>query len=362
MSPPRDVLWVGFRNGLKDAALRAAMAARGYRVSAVDTFDGGDKNWEREGDVTRTAFRGMRGLTIDTAFIRGLRKLIKERKPQLIQTDAGRRLISHVLLAASGSQIPVIVERGAIRGLNVLNPVDWLNYFGSGARVVLCPSQAMVRALRAQPLVGSLLTRKLVSCPHQIILDESAFLSRDEARAALGLSRDAFVVGAVCNIRPIKNIPVVAAAVSRLRAAFPIMRLAVIGDQSDAPEVARIAAVSDPDAVIFLGPRPSAWRYFRAFDALVSPTLPPGEGFGLTVAEAMLAGIPVVTSEHGAAPEVAGEGGLIVAATDITAWENAISALAKDPGRRAALGIAGRARALHTFSTQAVAQRLGDIY
>ena len=36
------------------------------------------------------------------------------------------------------------------------------------------------------------------------------------------------------------------------------------------------------------------------------------EGFGLPVLEAMAAGIPVITSNRGALPEVAGEAGLLV--------------------------------------------------
>jgi glycosyltransferase involved in cell wall biosynthesis len=48
------------------------------------------------------------------------------------------------------------------------------------------------------------------------------------------------------------------------------------------------------------------------------------EGFGLTAAEALLAGVPVVASDTGSHREVIGDAGLLVPATDTDALAGAL--------------------------------------
>src|SRR5687767_8852427 len=72
---------------------------------------------------------------------------------------------------------------------------------------------------------------------------------------------------------------------------------------------------------------------------LVLPSLE--EGFGMTVVEAMQAGVPVVASARGALPEVVGDAGLIVDPTSAEAIATAIERLLDSPDerrRRAELG------------------------
>jgi UDP-glucose:(glucosyl)LPS alpha-1,2-glucosyltransferase len=69
------------------------------------------------------------------------------------------------------------------------------------------------------------------------------------------------------------------------------------------------------------------------------------EPFGLTALEALAAGAALITAPNGALPEVVGDAAMIVDPTDIAAFAAAIRALARNPDRRTALGVAGRARA-----------------
>ena len=86
------------------------------------------------------------------------------------------------------------------------------------------------------------------------------------------------------------------------------------------------------------------------------------EGFGLPAVEAMACGIPLIVSDGGALPEVAGEGGVVVPAGDAEALATAIKALLDDPGARAALGERARERGVNEFSWDVCAARLVRYY
>jgi glycosyltransferase involved in cell wall biosynthesis len=89
------------------------------------------------------------------------------------------------------------------------------------------------------------------------------------------------------------------------------------------------------------------------------------EGFSLPTAELMACATPLVVSRAGAIPEVVGADGecaTLVTPGDVGELVNAIGDLLDDPERRAAMGAAGRKRALETFSWAAVAKATAAAY
>ncbi len=86
------------------------------------------------------------------------------------------------------------------------------------------------------------------------------------------------------------------------------------------------------------------------------------EGFGLPAGEAMACGVPVISTDGGALPEVVGNCGLIVPTRDETAIARAIDDLLGDPAKREQLGRKARARIVSLFSWQVAAKDMVDLY
>ena len=86
------------------------------------------------------------------------------------------------------------------------------------------------------------------------------------------------------------------------------------------------------------------------------------EGFGLPAGEAMSCGVPVISTNGGALPEVVGDAGVIVPVRDPNALALAISELLADEEKRDTLGRAGRERILTHFSWQVAAEQMTQHY
>jgi alpha-1,3-rhamnosyl/mannosyltransferase len=93
--------------------------------------------------------------------------------------------------------------------------------------------------------------------------------------------------------------------------------------------------------------------------ALVMPSL--YEGFGLPVVEAMAAGCPVITSNGGALPEVAGDAAEIVDPEDVDALSDAMERVLLEPSVARELREKGRVRA-RAFDWTTTARRVLEIF
>ena len=82
------------------------------------------------------------------------------------------------------------------------------------------------------------------------------------------------------------------------------------------------------------------------------------EGFGLPAVEAMACGVPVVSSDGGALPEVVGDAGVVVPSKNSAALGKALLDLLKDPQRQRQLAAAGRQRVEQQFSWASTAQNM----
>lgn len=129
-------------------------------------------------------------------------------------------------------------------------------------------------------------------------------VSREAARAHLGLPQDAWVVGNVGRLHPDKDQATLIRGFAKALPQLPVGSLLVIMGsgrlESDLKALALELGISD--SVRFSGQVPNGRRYFKAFDvfALTSDHEP----FGMVLLEAMAAGVKVICSDCGGAREV----------------------------------------------------------
>jgi len=117
-------------------------------------------------------------------------------------------------------------------------------------------------------------------------------------------------------------------------------------------------------AVLFTGPFDDTDRLalLSAATVVALPALG-GESFGITLAEAMAAGRPVVATSIPGYSAVArgGTDAVLVPPKDADALANEIAALLEDPARAKKMGQNGRRRA-HTFDWPVVAEQIEETY
>ncbi|SDQ19101.1 Glycosyltransferase involved in cell wall bisynthesis [Pseudomonas sp. UC 17F4] len=125
-----------------------------------------------------------------------------------------------------------------------------------------------------------------------------------QAREALGLDPQAWIVGNVGRLHPDKDQATLLRGFAQALPQLPAgARLAILGkgrlEQQLKEQAAELGIAAQVD---FLGQVPDARRYFRAFDAFALSS--DHEPFGMVLLEAMVAGVPLLATACGGAVEV----------------------------------------------------------
>ena len=163
--------------------------------------------------------------------------------------------------------------------------------------------------------------------------------------------------------QPLKGTQHLIPAIAQLVDEFPNLRLTFIGAPKPGGKTQRsIKALGLEDRIEFLHGI-STQRIVELY-ASASIAIVPSEyeGFGFPAGEAMACGVPVVSSDGGALPEVVGDAGIIVPSKNPEALAAGIRSLLLDQPRCNALSLAGRARILAHFNWSTVAIQMTDFY
>ncbi len=153
-------------------------------------------------------------------------------------------------------------------------------------------------------------------------------------------------------------------AVQLLQASIPAAHHLVIGEGT--PEYSahlrrEVFRMGLEGCVHFLGYRPDARTLLSRCTVLVSASR--RESFGRTLIEAMAAGIPVIATRSGGPEEIVidGETGFLVNVGDVASISARMRELLVDRELAAALGNAGRRRAIADFSLEQATRRIVEV-
>ena len=226
-----------------------------------------------------------------------------------------------------------------------------------GADLVICNSQWTAETAAAlQP-----------HAPHRVVYCAVAAQSatttdRAEVRAMLGASSSDVVVLSASRLEPWKGHQDLIRALARLTGSWTLW---IAGGAQRPHERDYVAAIEAEvrrlqleRRVRLLGERRDVRRLLAGADLLAQANVG-AEPFGVVFAEALLAGVPVVTTNMGGAPEIVDDScGRLVPPRDLGALAAALGELISNAALRASLGAAGVAHASARCDPSVVLPRL----
>ena len=112
-----------------------------------------------------------------------------------------------------------------------------------------------------------------------------------------------FTLITIGRLEPEKRMDDILVALSSLRDAYPIVGLVIVGEGNQRKHLEeKVAELKLEDKVTFLGSRNDAWGLMQSAQAYIQASA--YEGYGMTLVEAALARIPIITSDVGIVGEV----------------------------------------------------------
>lgn len=199
--------------------------------------------------------------------------------------------------------------------------------------------------------------------PNGVKLTDYSFSekSRDCLRNSLNVSQKMLLLGAVGRLEFEKGHDVLIKAFNRIPD-YKNFKLVIVGEGSMFDELSRlILSLELSDRILLIGNKENIPDWLSAFDIFVQPSR--GEGFGLSILEAMSVGLPIIASDVGGIPALLdnGKAGLLVPPESIAELADAIYTLSLDKDLRQKYSSEALKRA-QNFSTSKMINAYKQIY
>lgn len=185
--------------------------------------------------------------------------------------------------------------------------------------------------------------------------------ARAEVRAELGVGAEECLILHLSNLRRVKRIDLMLAAVARVRPRTGF-KLVILAGGDFAPFEAEVRRHGLEGHVVVRERVAEVEEYLNAADLGLFTS--ESESFCLGVLEAMSFSVPSVSTAVGGVPEVIADGvsGRLVPFGDVDGLAAAVRELVSDPARRRAMGEAARARAETCFARERVVGAYEELY
>jgi len=299
-------------------------------------------------------------LPIGRKSIRGLRALIdwlRENPCDIVNTHSSTDAWLAALAMFTLGRPAAIVRTRHISAPVPKNPATrWV--YQQGAQRIVTTGEALKRQLVQ---VNGFDAERIESIPTGVDAERFAPGDRAAARAQLGLPADAKLVGIVATLRSWKGHRTLIEALTRMP---PEVELVIVGEgpMRDVLE-AQVAALGLGARVRFAGNQADVVPWLQALDIFALPSYA-NEGVPQALMQAMLVGLPCVTTTVGSIAELATHEAtaLVVPAQDPAALAKAIERLLGDPEFAQALARAARTHCAAHFSYATMLDGMESVY
>ena len=186
---------------------------------------------------------------------------------------------------------------------------------------------------------------------------------RTQTRRQWGLGPEHIVVGAVANLRPIKNIPFLIRAASVLCKTHDNLRFVVLGEGPLRIELEQMIVDHDLTGRFLLpGKSTTVAHDLSSFDIAVLCSK--RESLSNSLMEYCAAGLPAIASDVGGNAEILtnSEIGMIYPPDDMDSFREMLTSVIVDPDRGGAIGRAAQQSIATRYSFEAVMEQLEGLY
>ena len=268
-------------------------------------------------------------------------------------TDAW--LVALALLAL-GRPVPMVRIRHISAPVPTNAPTRWL-YTRATARIVTTGEVLKNELVQRNGFPAN----RIDSVPTGVDPERYRPGDRAAARAALGLPAGRTLVGIVATLRDWKGHEYLIEALAGLPES---VRLVIVGDGPRRQILeAFVEKLALQPRVLFAGDQADVVPWLQALDIFVLPSFA-NEGVPQALVQAMLGGLPCVTTHAGSIAELARheDTALVVPLKDSGALRGALERLLSDPGLRKRLGEAARRHCAANFSYEGMLDRMEAVY
>jgi glycosyltransferase involved in cell wall biosynthesis len=306
---------------------------------------------------------------LDWQATRQLSRLLLERRPDIVHTHSGKAGILG-RIAAHRAGVPIIIHHihGPSFGPFQSALANFIfrsaeKYAARYTTHFFCSANAMTRRYLAAGIGRpEMYTRIFSGFPLEPFLNAQ---NDPQLRQQFGFPSDAFVIGKLGRISPLKGHHDLMLVANSLLSRCPNARFLLVGDGPLRAEIeTQAASLGIRDRIAFAGlVQPSdVPRYLGMIDCLVH--LSYREAISRALPQALVVGKPVIAYDFDGADEVCqhGRSGFIVRTGDTAAATNHLLQLAIDNNLRERFGRTGRHFVIEHFSVEKMLAQQYDMY
>ena len=317
----------------REARIHGAALKRGLNVVALP--------------IARKGIRGMLAL----------RSWLKDRQPDVLNTHSSTDTWLSAIACATLPRPPAIVRTRHISARVPNDPFTRWLYLNATRHIVTTGEGLRAQLVRENGFPPE----RITSVPTGVDLNRFAPGERAAARRATGLPPERLLIGIVATLRSWKGHRYLIDAFAGLPADTGLV---IVGDGPQRQNIeSQIAALRLGERVWLPGNQEDVLPWLQSLDVFALPSYA-NEGVPQALVQAMLCGLPCVTTLAGSIGEVARDGvtAVVVGAEDAADLRRGLQAILADPKLRERLGSAAHLHCVGNFGKEAMLERMEGIF